>query len=95
MANHITELRKNAGFKTAKIAAKALGISDGMMYQMESGHKKPSPELAIKMSNLFECTLEDIFLPFNTTLRKNTKRGRWRIDEGRAGKRNCNYSKRH
>jgi len=67
MANHITELRKNAGFKTAKIAAKALGISDGMMYQMESGHKKPSPELAIKMSNLFECTLEDIFLPFNTT----------------------------
>lgn len=67
MANHITKLRKNAGFKTAKIAAKALNISDGMMYQMEGGHKKPSPELAIKMSSLFKCTLEDIFLPFNTT----------------------------
>ncbi|WP_422447867.1 helix-turn-helix transcriptional regulator [Thermoanaerobacterium sp. DL9XJH110] len=67
MANHITKLRKNAGFKTAKIAAKALGISSGMMYQMEGGHKKPSPELAIKMSSLFKCTLEDIFLPFNTT----------------------------
>lgn len=67
MANHITELREKAGFKTAKEAAKALKISNGMMYQMESNHKKPGPELAVKMANLFNCTLEDIFLPFITT----------------------------
>nr|MBO2495054.1 transcriptional regulator [Clostridia bacterium] len=67
MANHITQLRKRAGFETAKKAAKALGISNGMMYQMEGGYKKPSPDLALKMAKLFQCTLEEIFLPFNTT----------------------------
>lgn len=67
MANHITKLRKKAGIIVAKEAAKALNISNGMMYQMESGLKKPSPELAFKMAALFDCTLEDIFLPYITT----------------------------
>jgi len=67
MANHITELRKKVGIATAKEAAKALEISNGMMYQMEGGYKKPSPELAVKMTALFNCTLEDIFLPYITT----------------------------
>lgn len=68
MANHITKLRKKAEIITAKEAAKALDISNGMMYQMEGGYKKPSPELAVKMANLFNCTLEDIFLPYITTV---------------------------
>lgn len=72
MANHITKLRKKAGFKTAKKAAKALKISDGMMYQMESNYKKPGAKLALKMTDLFNCTLEDIFLPFITT---NSEKG--------------------
>lgn len=67
MANHITKLRKKAGFDTAKDAAEILEISNSMMYQMEGGYKKPSPQLAIKMSKQFNCTLEDIFLPSNTT----------------------------
>lgn len=67
LANHITTLRKKAGFDTAKEAAKALNISNGMMYQMEGGYKTPGSQLAIKMSKQFNCTLEDIFLPFNTT----------------------------
>ena len=67
MANHITDLRKRAGFNTARDAAKKLKISDSMMYQMEGGHKQPSPNLGLKMTELFNCTLEDIFLPFNTT----------------------------
>ncbi|HDI3055738.1 TPA: transcriptional regulator [Clostridium botulinum] len=67
MANHITALRKKAGFDTAKDAAKVLNISNGMMYQMEGGYKTPGSQLAIRMSKQFKCTLEDIFLPFNTT----------------------------
>lgn len=67
MANHITKLRKKAGFNTAKKAAKALDISNSMMYQMENEYKKPGFKLAIKMADLFDCTLEDIFLPFITT----------------------------
>jgi len=67
MANHITKLRKKSGFETAKEAAEKLKISDSMMYQMEGGYKQPSPNLGIKMAELFKCSLEDIFLPFNTT----------------------------
>lgn len=67
MANHITYLRKKAGFNTAQNAAKELNISSSMMYQMEGNHKQPSVELGFKMAELFNCTLEDIFLPFDTT----------------------------
>ena len=67
MANHITDLRKRAGFKTATEAAEKLNISPSMMYQMEGGYKRPSPDLGVKMADLFNCTLEDIFLPFVTT----------------------------
>ena len=67
MANHITDLRLKAGIKTARKAAIKLGISAGMMYQMEGGLKRPGSLLAIKMRSLFNCTLEDIFLPYDTT----------------------------
>lgn len=50
MANHITKLRIKAGFKTAREAAKQLNISDSMMYQMEGGHKQPSPRLGLDMT---------------------------------------------
>ena len=67
MANHITDLRLKSGIKTAKEAARSLRISYGMMYQVEEGLKTPSPRLAINMSRLFGCSLEEIFLPSNTT----------------------------
>lgn len=75
MANHITELRKKSGFETAKDAAEKLGISDSMMYQMEGGYKQPSPSLGMRMAEIFKCTLEDIFLPFNTTSSDKTTNG--------------------
>lgn len=62
MANHLTELRKKAGFKTVKETSKLLQISNGMLYQMEEGLKKPGINLAIKISKLYSCSLEDIFL---------------------------------
>lgn len=67
MANHITILRRKAGFNTAIEAAKSLNISNSMMYQLEGGHKKPGSELAFKMSNKFNCSMEDILLPYITT----------------------------
>jgi len=67
MANHITQLRTKAGIKTAKEASEKLKISAGMMYQVEEGVKRPSPTLAIKMSKLFNCTLDNIFLPYDVT----------------------------
>lgn len=71
MANHITKIRKNAGYKTVKAAAEKLEISAGMLFQVEEGKKKPSPKLGIKMTGIFNCTLEEIFLPFDTTNSEN------------------------
>jgi putative transcriptional regulator len=72
MANHITVLRNMAKIKTAKEAANELGISPGMLYQIEEGLKKPSPRLALALSSLFNCSLEDIFLPYYTTNSDNS-----------------------
>ena len=63
MANHITDLRKKAGYTTVKKAASKLKISNSMLYQIEGGYKKPSSTLAVQMSKLFNCTMDDIFLP--------------------------------
>jgi DNA-binding XRE family transcriptional regulator len=71
--NHIRELRLNAKIKTGKESAEMLGISAGMMYQMENGLKKPGYRLAINMSNLYMCSLEDIFYPYVTTGYKDSK----------------------
>ncbi|WP_242866718.1 helix-turn-helix transcriptional regulator [Abyssisolibacter fermentans] len=72
IANHITKLRKKAGFYNVKQAALKLKISTSMLYQIESGYKRPSASLGMRMSYLFNCTLEDIFLPYNTTHSGNT-----------------------
>lgn len=40
---------------TVKEAAKMLNIGESMMYQIEEGFKQPSPKLAIKMAELFNC----------------------------------------
>ncbi len=74
MANHITSLRRKAGYKTAKDAAIELKISYGMMYQMEEDLKRPSPDLALNMARLFDCSLEDIFMPFSTTNSDNVQK---------------------
>lgn len=67
MANHITTLRQKAGINTAEKASRLLEISRGMMYQVEEGYKKPSLNLGIKMTKVFGCTLDAIFLPYDTT----------------------------
>jgi putative transcriptional regulator len=61
MANHLTELRKKAGFKTVKETSKLLGVSNGMLYQIEEGIKSPGIKLAVKIARLYKCSLEDIF----------------------------------
>jgi putative transcriptional regulator len=73
LANHLTALRKKAGFKSAENAAKSLECSAMMIYAIEQGLRKPSPDLAIKMANLFNCSLDEIFLPFYTTISNNSE----------------------
>ena len=67
VGNHIRNIRKNAGIKTVSECARMLGISKGMLYKVEYGLKKPSSKLAAKMCELFSCTFDEIFLPYNAT----------------------------
>jgi len=68
---HLKELRRKAGYETAKEVASLLHVTTSMVYQMEEGYKRPSPELGFKMSRLYNCSLEDIFLPIITTKSDN------------------------
>lgn len=56
----LRHLRHKAGIKTIKEAAKRLGISTSMMYQIEAGKRKPSIGSALKMRDLYKCELKDI-----------------------------------
>lgn len=64
MANHITSLRKEAGYKFVKQAAQKLDVSSSMLYQIECGYKRPSVSLAMKMCYAYNCQLSDIFKPY-------------------------------
>ena len=64
---HLKELRQKAGYKTVREVAPLLDVTDSMIYQIEEGYKKPSIELGIKISKLYNCSLDDIFLPTITT----------------------------
>lgn len=64
---HLKRLRRKAGYKTAKEVAILLNITSSMVYQMEEGYKRPSLDLGVKMAKLYNCSLEDIFLPIITT----------------------------
>lgn len=77
MANHITFLRRNAGFRTGQKAAKKLNISPAMMYQMEAcvaskQIRRPGSALAFRMTRLFNCSFDDIFMPFFITSCNNS-----------------------
>ena len=61
---HLRELRRLAGFKTAKEAAKKLEISLSMLYHAEEGINKPSIKLAAKMTDVYACSFDQIFLPY-------------------------------
>lgn len=69
--NHIKQLRIKSNFKTANLAAEALGISRSMMKKIECGRKRPSIDLGFEMTKVFNCTLDDIFLPYKS-LKVNT-----------------------
>ncbi|UZQ51625.1 helix-turn-helix transcriptional regulator [Clostridium kluyveri] len=64
---HLKKLRQKAGYKTVKEVVPFLQVTRSMVYQMEEGYKRPSPELGARMAKLYNCSLDDIFLPIITT----------------------------
>lgn len=62
----IKDLRLKAGLSTSS-AVKILGISHSMLYKVEQGYRSPSRDLIKRMSLVYECTIEEIFLALDIT----------------------------
>lgn len=60
------DLRKRANLSTDE-AAQKLGISKSMLYKMEQGCKNPSHKLMKKMSEVYHCSIQELFNALNIT----------------------------
>ena len=60
------DLRKRANLSTDE-AAQKLGISKSMLYKMEQGYKNPSYKLMKKMSEVYHCSIQELFNALNIT----------------------------
>lgn len=66
MTKNFKELRMQASLDT-KTAAEMLGISLSLLYKIEQGYRMPSRDLILKMSEIYNCSTDQIFLIINLT----------------------------
>lgn len=59
--NYLWEIRLKAGCDSVKELCEKLEISESMIYEMEKGTRKPSPELAAKMADAYKCSMDEIY----------------------------------
>ncbi|UTT39872.1 helix-turn-helix transcriptional regulator [Glutamicibacter mishrai] len=62
MENNLSEYRKERGFSQQALADE-LGVSRQTVISLEKGRYDPSLPLAFKLAALFQCRIEDLFLP--------------------------------
>ncbi len=60
IANNLKSLREERGIKQKFIAEK-LGISPNYYSQIENGHRPPQVEQLLKLRDLFNVSLDEIF----------------------------------
>jgi len=60
--NNLTEYRKERGFSQQALADE-LGVSRQTVISLEKGRYDPSLPLAFKLAALFQCRIEDLFIP--------------------------------
>jgi putative transcriptional regulator len=61
MNNNIKQLRKSAGLRQEDLA-KQLGVSRQTIIAIENNKYNPTLELAMKMAELLETTVEHLFI---------------------------------
>ena len=67
ISNNLKQLREDRGIKQ-KFIAEQLGISANYYSQIENGHRPPQVEHLLKLRNIFNVTLDEIF--FNKQIAK-------------------------
>jgi putative transcriptional regulator len=66
MRNNLAERRAERNLTQAELAA-ALGVSRQTIISIERGRFDPSLPLAFLIARLFDCTIEDVFMPDEAT----------------------------
>ncbi|MGG3914155.1 helix-turn-helix transcriptional regulator [Rossellomorea vietnamensis] len=61
MKNRLVEYRKTFGYSQERLAAR-LGVSRQTIISIEKGKYDPSLNLAFQLANVFETSIEEIFL---------------------------------
>lgn len=62
MKNRLRELREAQGWSQAELALR-LQVSRQTVNAVETGKYDPSLPLAFRIARLFDCRIEDVFLP--------------------------------
>jgi putative transcriptional regulator len=52
-------------------AVQAFDISKSMFYKIELGHRLPSARVICKMSELYDCSIDEIYKALNISRSKN------------------------
>lgn len=60
MKNTINVLRKEKGISQTKLALK-IGISRQYLLEIEKGNSAPTINVAKKVANYFNCSIDDVF----------------------------------
>ena len=61
LINHVREHRYQAGEMTQKELADRAGVSRQSIIAVEQGRFRPSVELALRLAEVFEVAVEDLF----------------------------------
>ena len=62
MQNRLRELREREGLSQGELALR-LEVSRQTINALETGKYDPSLPLAFRIARLFDCRIEDVFLP--------------------------------
>lgn len=65
MQNRLRELREREGLSQGELALR-LEVSRQTVNALETGKYDPSLPLAFRIARLFDCRIEDVFLPDQT-----------------------------
>ncbi|MBC9226998.1 MULTISPECIES: helix-turn-helix transcriptional regulator [Aeromicrobium] len=62
MLNHVLRTREERGWSQKRLADE-LGVSRQTVISIEKGRYDPSLPLAFRLAEVFECRIEDLFVP--------------------------------
>lgn len=62
MENHLPRIREERGWSQKRLADE-LGVSRQTVISIEKGRYDPSLPLAFRLAKVFECRIEDLFVP--------------------------------